>query len=304
MALRDQPYLPLYVQDYLTDEKLSCCTLSTQGVYIRILCILHKSETYGGILFKQIPKQNFSSNQFFAYIISKQIGVESQYVSESIEELLFFNVLTIEKKDGVDFLYQKRMVRDFEISCKRSNVAKKGGGNPKLKTKNLFKQKDKQNTEYENEYEYENEINNNTKKGVEKFDFKKSLIGIGVEEKVASDWLVVRKNKKGANTETAFNSIKLEIEKSGHSANDCIKKAVEKDWRGFEAKWFLNEINNTNGTVRQTYVTSTKDTAEQRRAKIIAHATANTQQCTDDLQERGNIFEVVQSLEANAVSGQ
>ena len=30
MALRNQPYIPLYVQDYLTDEKLSMCSWATQ----------------------------------------------------------------------------------------------------------------------------------------------------------------------------------------------------------------------------------------------------------------------------------
>jgi hypothetical protein len=169
MALRDQPYLPLYVQDYLSDEKLSCCSLSTQGVYIRILCVLHKSETYGGILFKQIPKQNFSSMQYFAWSLSKQTGIEYNNVVESIEELLLFKVLKIEEREGVDFLFQKRMVKDFNTSEKRRTAGKKGGGNPNLFKQNPkqvdkhnFKQTDKQNTEYE----YVNEDENvNTLKG-------------------------------------------------------------------------------------------------------------------------------------------
>ena len=43
MALRDQPYLPLYVQDFLTDEKLAECSAMATGVYIRLMCIMHKS---------------------------------------------------------------------------------------------------------------------------------------------------------------------------------------------------------------------------------------------------------------------
>ena len=164
MALRDQPYLPLYVQDYLTDEKLSCCSYATQGIYIRIMCILHKSENYGGILFKQIPKQNFSSRQYFDFIISRQTGIDLQNVTEAVDELLLFDVLKITQKEGVDFLYQKRMVTDFDVSNKRSESAKKGGGNPNLKRKNLFKQNSKQIPEYENEYE--NEIKNDLKRGV------------------------------------------------------------------------------------------------------------------------------------------
>ena len=172
MALRNQPYIPLYVQDYLSDEKLSCCSLSSQGVYIRILCVLHKSDTYGGILFKQIPKQNFSSNQYFAFIISKQIGCTILEVAEALDELLFFEVLKIRKNESfenADFLYQKRMEKDFDISLKRSDNAKKGGGNPKLK-ENLFKQTPKQNTEYENVIEYVNE-NNLSNSKVDKIDF-------------------------------------------------------------------------------------------------------------------------------------
>jgi len=178
MALRDQPYLPLYVQDYLSDEKLSCCSLSSQGVYIRILCVLHKSETYGGILFKQIPKQNFSSIEYFAFIISKQIGCTIQEVSDSLEELLFFEVLRIRQigiEEKTDFLYQKRMEKDFDVSLKRSANAKKGGGNPKLK-ENLFKQTSKQtpkqNTEYESVNESVNVSESNISK-VEKIDFLK-----------------------------------------------------------------------------------------------------------------------------------
>ena len=72
---------------------------------------------------------------------------------------------------------------------------------------------------------------------IPKFNFKKELISLGVEEQVVSDWLSVRSKKKAANTETAFNRIKSEINKSGHAANDCIKVAVEKSWSGFESEW-------------------------------------------------------------------
>ena len=60
MALRDQPYLPLYVQDFLTDEKLIECSASATGVYIRVMCIMHKSDPYGMILLKQKDKQTSS----------------------------------------------------------------------------------------------------------------------------------------------------------------------------------------------------------------------------------------------------
>ena len=156
MALRDQPYIPLYVQDFLTDEKLACCSLSTQGVYIRIICVFHKSETYGGILFKQIPEQilnkglskslaniQINSNQHFnfAYLLSKQIGVSIEDIVDAIEELLFFDVLKMGVRDGVNFLYQKRMIEDYETSLKEDEVNKKN---------NNFSTFIKENFEFEN----------------------------------------------------------------------------------------------------------------------------------------------------------
>lgn len=80
-----------------------------------------------------------------------------------------------------------------------------------------------------------------------KFNFKKSLIELGVLESIVSDWLKVRSKKKCVNTEIAFESIKTQIELSRISANECIKKAVEKSWAGFEAQWIEN-LNNQNGT--------------------------------------------------------
>lgn len=80
------------------------------------------------------------------------------------------------------------------------------------------------------------EINNKGKR----FDFKQSLIEIGVLPEVAEDWMQVRKAAKATNTETAFNRIKHEIEKSGLSSNECITIAVSRSWRGFQADWIAN----------------------------------------------------------------
>lgn len=162
MALRDQPYLPLYVQDFLTDEKLNLCGYETQGVFIKIMCILHKQETYGKlvlkesdkILFKQTVKQNSSRCLIFAFMFSKLLPIPIDVLERSLEELIDRGVMYI----SGDEIAQKRMVKDGQISEARSSAGKKGGGNPNLhkqNTKHLFKQNPKQNTENENEYEYE-----------------------------------------------------------------------------------------------------------------------------------------------------
>ena len=84
----------------------------------------------------------------------------------------------------------------------------------------------------------------------EAFNFKKSLIELGVEKQIASDWFKVRQKKSATNTITSFNRIKKQIELSGKTANECITIAVEKDWKGFEAEWITNK-NKSNGNDRR-----------------------------------------------------
>jgi hypothetical protein len=70
---------------------------------------------------------------------------------------------------------------------------------------------------------------------------------IGVTEQVAEDWLKVRKEAKASNTETAFKGILREIEKTGLSADECIRVAAENSWRGFKAEWLFKQRKGSTG---------------------------------------------------------
>ncbi|MEC7753839.1 MAG: hypothetical protein VYB44_07400 [Bacteroidota bacterium] len=186
MALRDQPYIPLYVQDIMTDEKLNECSPATHGVYIKgIMCLMHKSEDYGKILLKQKyqqmlqqttiqnHQQYYRISELFAQQIERHLPYTRQEIVSAITELLEERVLSF---DG-ESLIQKRMVKDNEISQIRSKSAKKGAksakhpnnktaksASTKVSTK---KQVDvevfvatKPSTNPENEIEYENEGEN------------------------------------------------------------------------------------------------------------------------------------------------
>lgn len=72
------------------------------------------------------------------------------------------------------------------------------------------------------------------------FDFKKSLIDMGVSNKIVMDWMKVRKTKKATNTETAFNAIVSEIVKTNLTPEECIKISVENNWSGFKSEWIKN----------------------------------------------------------------
>lgn len=158
MALRDQPYLPLYVQDYLTDEKLNACCAASQGVYIKIMCILHKSDEYGKLLLKQKDQQNANKIINFANKLAKLLPFTREEIEAALTELLDEGVMTI---DG-DTLFQKRMVKDGEISAKRAlaanrSVIKRSNPNDFATTKQSAKRPAKAEQNPENEYEYENE---------------------------------------------------------------------------------------------------------------------------------------------------
>ena len=88
--------------------------------------------------------------------------------------------------------------------------------------------------------------NNNVNKDnkVNKFSFKNELIGLGVEESIADDWLTVRKKKRASNTQTALNGLINQIEKTSLSTNEVIKLCVENSWSGFKADYIKDEASN------------------------------------------------------------
>lgn len=157
MALRDQPYMPLFIQDFLTDEKLNECSASATGVYIKIMCLMHKSPIYGTILLGQKHKQTDDQILNFASKFAKLLPFECATIVAALKELIEEDVLQLEQNS----LSQKRMVYDGKISSIRSNTGSLGG----KKTQELFsfarandeakdQAKNEANTEYE--YEYEN----------------------------------------------------------------------------------------------------------------------------------------------------
>lgn len=154
MALRDQPYLPLYVLDFLVDEKLAYCSAESTGVYIRLMCILHKMPEYGVVTLKEREKKSDDTIRNFADQLSYLMPYQIDVIDRSLRELVSEGVLTLEGER----LYQKRMVKDGEISAKRSDAGKRGADstNSRFAAANLSAN-GPANSENEIEYEIENE---------------------------------------------------------------------------------------------------------------------------------------------------
>ena len=81
-----------------------------------------------------------------------------------------------------------------------------------------------------------NEIKEKENKNIS-FNFESALISYGFNTELVSDWLEVRKAKKGTNTETSFNNFVSQVEKSGVDKNEILKICISRDWKGFNTDW-------------------------------------------------------------------
>lgn len=171
MALKDQPYIPLYVMDFSTDEKLIECSASSHGVYIRLLAILHKQNVYGELKLKEKykqtrskpeanPKQNLSKPEanieqknnkyyYFSLMLDKQMPFDRETIEQGLIELHLEDVIQMND----DTISQKRMLKDGEISLKKSKSGAKGG--KQNGSKKEANRKENSENEIENEIDIE-----------------------------------------------------------------------------------------------------------------------------------------------------
>ena len=78
--------------------------------------------------------------------------------------------------------------------------------------------------------------NKNTAR-VPRFDAQAHLVSLGVPIDLAKDWLAVRKAKRLAPTATAFEDVRLEVDKAGIPMAEAIRMCCVKGWGGFKASW-------------------------------------------------------------------
>lgn len=120
MTQRNQPYLKLYVQDFMSDEKLNECSAEATGVYIRLMCIMHKNEEYGVVRLKAKDKHSGRPVTDLARKLARQMPYDAKTIERGLDELLEEGVLNL---DG-DMLYQKRMVHDGRASSVRAAASR------------------------------------------------------------------------------------------------------------------------------------------------------------------------------------
>ena len=162
----------------------------------------------------------YFSNEFIADLL----GVTERYASKCLSRLIDSGFVRLVRFDG-----RKRYVEStFKFQAGWNESSMQGGTKVPGRVEQKF------------HHTNINETNKSNKKDTinkARFDFKSSLLSLGVSEEVAEAWMSVRKTKRATNTEIAFRKVAEEIQESGKTAEECITIAVENSWQGFKAEW-------------------------------------------------------------------
>ena len=116
------PAFQFYPGDWLRDVNLRLCSLPARGLWIDLLCIMFSSSSRG---FAKANGRNLQAND-----LAKVVANDEQTISTLLQELEDNGVLS---KDSDGCIYNRRMVRDSEISKARAKAGSKGGSAIKAK---------------------------------------------------------------------------------------------------------------------------------------------------------------------------
>ena len=182
-------------------------------------------------------------------ILHEEASTSVEQVKAIVKCCLEYGLFT--EDDGCFF--SKRVLgninKRLDISEKRAKAGRMSAKKRKKATSveqnptNANKEKERK------EKERKENTNTNTKRV---FDFKKSLLAYGFEKELVDEWMIIRNKKKAVNSEFAYNSFILQVERAGAEKNELLRIIAEKQWAGFNHEWMRNINNNLNGIENET----------------------------------------------------
>jgi hypothetical protein len=113
------PFIQLYPGDWLRDE-VSGCSLAAQGLWLRLMFIMHDSERYGYLMQHGSPIPGINA--------ARRVSLDVEQYESLLRELLDAGVPGV-MPDGT--IYSRRMVRDAKRRLE-AQVNGRKGGNPAL----------------------------------------------------------------------------------------------------------------------------------------------------------------------------
>jgi len=117
MTDKKLPYIHFYPNDWMSDESVRCCSIAARGLWIDLLCLMHKNEHRG-----YLSRPNgtpYSTEQ-----IANMAGICQDFAINLLSELVD-NGAASKTDDGI--IYNRRMVRETNLSRVRSQSGRLGG---------------------------------------------------------------------------------------------------------------------------------------------------------------------------------
>ena len=93
------PYMQFYPADWLSDPDLLLCSLESQGLWIRLICLMWKSETRGKL------KGTWEN-------LARQSGIPEKVFIKNVRELASNKVIGFRESDTIKTLFSRRLIRE------------------------------------------------------------------------------------------------------------------------------------------------------------------------------------------------
>jgi hypothetical protein len=116
-----RPSFQFYPNDWICHLELQSCSLAAQGLWINLMCRMHKSSVYGKLLLEQ----NGNQIPITAEKLAGLVGKTWEEIQPLVNELVSLKVMKVESGTGIFFC--SRMVKDEDLRNKRAAAGKLGG---------------------------------------------------------------------------------------------------------------------------------------------------------------------------------
>lgn len=223
------PWFRAYT-DLVDNYKLRLLAFEDRWHYVAILCCKG-----AGLLDGKRP-------DFVRRVVAIKLGLAQAELDEVVRRLSDVNLIDAKTMQPVGW-NERQFESDNSTDRVRKYRKNKKSGNVSETSQKRFGNGPYTDTDTEEIHTAPNvasPVGGNASKA--RFDAKQWLQMRGVDSDVATAWLTVRRTKKLANTQLAFEKVEREATLAGLSLADAIRVAAEKSWGGFSASWPRDDV--------------------------------------------------------------
>lgn len=119
-----KPFIKFFPTDWQADQMLRLCSVAARGLWIEMLCLMHKADRYGHLLINGVPPTD------------TQLAVLTATPTHSLPDLIGeLEAAGVFSRTSKGVIYSRRLVRDEKKAKTAQENGKKGGNATLCKTK-------------------------------------------------------------------------------------------------------------------------------------------------------------------------